>query len=138
MPGLSAAIPLLPSIWAPAGMPQTWGTSDHGGACAQRSCQCGDPAVAATDPSFLTPPSSSARAHLHDWVRDQMLLLWMVQSYDRAAAAVRRSREARAGRVLAEQRQASEDMVGAVTDGQRAAAVITIRCIHCSLASSDI
>src|SRR5437763_17045315 len=29
-------------------------------------------------------------------------------------------------------------MVGAVTDGQRAAAVISIRCIHGSLASSDI
>src|SRR5437762_2807672 len=87
---------------------------------------------------FLTPPSSSARAHLYDRIRDQMLLLWMLQGYDRASTAVRRGRETRASRVLAEQRQASEDTLGAVTDDQRAAAVIGIRGIQGSLASDDI
>src|SRR5207244_1655881 len=70
---------------------------------AQRPCEwLGDQALARTDPPFLTPPSSSARAHLYDRIRDQMLLLWMLQGYDRASTAVRRGRETRASRVLAE------------------------------------
>src|SRR5690348_15102 len=57
---------------------------------AQRPCEwLGDQALAGTDPPFLTPPSSSARVHLHDRVRDQVLLLWMLQGHDCASTAVR-------------------------------------------------